>query len=300
MRVESLENELEDLSIRNNQLSDKNLCLTDLLNDYTNKNKHLDQLKDELQEKLAIFSELNHQSSLREQDLVTQFNESKIKLEMQIAEAIAKDQESKAFAKKQDGIIRDLEQKNYDQQIHLEELTHQNERLTQQNKELAQFASMERDEKLERQNIADTLNQDLFEANVVLEQSLSDKSALLQRIEELETQINLLVSQNTTFDQENRDLRRQIQDNVFEIGRLQEKYILADTKMKQYLQDFTLATKVIFYIANYGILITQDKTDLQQDVRELVLEISKIKAENQSVAKHNKALKDVNHTFEAR
>jgi hypothetical protein len=115
MRVESLENELEDLSIRNNQLSDKNLCLTDLLNDYTNKNKHLDQLKDELQEKLAIFSELNHQSSLREQDLVTQFNESKIKLEMQIAEAIAKDQESKALAKKQDGIIRDLEQKNYDQ-----------------------------------------------------------------------------------------------------------------------------------------------------------------------------------------
>lgn len=53
---------------------------------------------------------------------------------------------------------------------------------------------MERDEKLERQNIADTLNQDLFEANVVLEQSLSDRSALLQRIEELETQINLLVA----------------------------------------------------------------------------------------------------------
>lgn len=247
MRVESLENELEDLSICNNQLSDKNLCLTDLLNDYTNKNKHLDQLKDELQEKLAIFQELNHQSSLREQDLVTQFNESKIKLEMQIAEGIAKDQESKALAKKQDGIIRDLEKKNYDQQIHLEELTHQNGRLTQQNKELAQFASMERDEKLERQNIADTLNQDLFEANVVLEQSLSDKSALLQRIEELETQINLLVTQNTTFDQENRDLRRQIQDNVFEIGRLQEKYILADTKMKQYLQDFTLAAKVMLF-----------------------------------------------------
>ena len=103
---------------------------------------------------------------------------------------------------------------------------------------------MERDEKLERQNIADTLNQDLFEANVVLEQSLSDKSALLQRIEELETQINLLVSQHTTFEHENRDLRKQIQENVFEISRLQEKYILAETKMKQYLSDFTLAAKV--------------------------------------------------------
>ena len=66
MRSESLEHELEDYALRNNQLSDKNMYLSELVSECTNKNQYLDKLKNELQEKLESYSVLSSQSSQRE------------------------------------------------------------------------------------------------------------------------------------------------------------------------------------------------------------------------------------------